>query len=120
MTALVSRQPTDIDKPWMWRDRQGQFHRPQDMATRHLFYTLRMIWNHSMPLPARLLPYKSYEFTQFYTNSYMQTAVGRLTRELATRRDITPSWKRDLEHMINWLTTHQLPHERSLKLEQPS
>jgi hypothetical protein len=36
-------------KPFEWRDRDGHRHDPRKMETRHLFYTLRMVWNQLAP-----------------------------------------------------------------------
>jgi hypothetical protein len=32
---------------FMWKDDDDVFHDPERMETRHIFFTLRMIWNHS-------------------------------------------------------------------------
>jgi len=45
---------------YMWRDTDGHFHDPKSMETRHVFFTLRMIWNHHAPLEARIEPYRRY------------------------------------------------------------
>jgi hypothetical protein len=75
---------------FMWRDRQGTFHKPENMTTQHVFFTLRMIWNHSAPLGMRIKPYKQYNFGSFYTKDYMITAVYALAEELSTRTDLQP------------------------------
>lgn len=88
-----------IAKLWTWRDTKGQFHEPATMETRHLFYTLRMIWNHSMPESVRLRPYRHYDFGPFYTAEYLQHALLHIGRELLQRSDLRPDWKADLAHM---------------------
>lgn len=74
--------------PFQWRDRSGKFYPPAEMETRHLFYTLKMIWNHSVPEHMKLKPYKRYTFNSFYTNEYMTKAVKALTAELKIRENI--------------------------------
>lgn len=86
-----------------WRDREGRFHRVEEMETRHLFYVLRMIWNHCAPSDGKLLPYKKYLFTPFYTAVYMRQAVIEIYRELSGRTNLTASWKRELEFIANYV-----------------
>ena len=73
-----------------WRDRFGEFHRPTEMETRHLFFTLRMIWNHTCPEQFQIKPFQEYDFSDFYTTHYFKTAVLALSAELATRNDLEP------------------------------
>ena len=91
-----------------WRDRHGTLHDPKNMLTRHLFYTLKMIWNHSMPGAARLLPYKSYSFGSSYSREYMVSAVRALAVEISKREDIWPDWQKQIDHMIAFLSTKQI------------
>lgn len=118
--SLTHPTPTQAQHPWRWRDRTGQMRDPKRMTTNHLFFTIRMIWNHTMPVSARLRPYISYDFSPFYTKAYMLEAIKHLTPELATRTDMKPEWKRELSRMLDWLATHQLPGaEPNLQLEKP-
>lgn len=84
---------------WQWMDRDGNLHDPREMETRHLFYTLRMIWNHAMPENVRLYPYKRYTFGGFCTDEYMQEAVRHIGQELLLRLDIKPAWDHELQAM---------------------
>lgn len=87
-----------------WRDQSGIFHHPNEMETRHLFYTLRMIWNHTMPERVRMTPYRAHEFIDFYTVTYMESAVKAIGSELFTRNDITPQWRKELDFMASHFT----------------
>lgn len=66
---------------WTWRDHSGRFLEPAAMETRHLFYTLRMIWNHTLPESVRLHPYRRYRFSPFYTIEYLQQAIYYIGQE---------------------------------------
>lgn len=91
----------ELQKSFKWRTQNQVYIAPEDMQTRHLFYTLRMIYNHSMPPSFRLLPYKEYYFDKsIYTKSYITQAIRSLAYELATRKDITPEWNADLMRMF--------------------
>jgi hypothetical protein len=104
---LTTTQPTPPAQPWKWRTREGQWLRPAQMTTTHLFYTLRMIWNHTMPAPAQL-PGGRYNFGAYYTEEYMKAAIVHVTTELARRDDLPRELGQQLKHMINWLRTHQV------------
>jgi len=69
------------------------------METRHLFYTLRMIWNHTMPESVRFRRYRNYQLGPFYTAEYLQQAITHIGRELLQRSDLRPKWQADLAHM---------------------
>lgn len=85
---------------WRWRDRRGTFHRPANMATSYLFYTLRMIWNNVCPPWARVGNVRLYSFSAFYTRDYMAEAVGQLLLELVTRDDLTAWQVAELNEMF--------------------
>lgn len=95
--------------PWRWRDRTGQFHRPQDMETRHLFYTLRMIWNNFMPPEMRVGAVKLYDFGPSYTKPYLADAIEHLYRELEKRTDMTQQWSDELNAMKQWFANGDAP-----------
>lgn len=97
---------SQVPAKFLWVDQTGQQWPPELMETRHLFYSLRMIWNHRMPEEAKLHPYKQYDLRR--SDKYLRDAILALTKELATRSDLTDEWRADLQHMINWLSTHQL------------
>ena len=83
-----------------WRDRHGNWFNPREMETRHVFYTLRMIWNHSAPEHLKLKPYNRYRFGKPYTTEYMRLAVRALLAELRTRMDLAPLWLEELNFML--------------------
>ncbi|NML34544.1 hypothetical protein [Paraburkholderia antibiotica] len=93
---------------WQWRDSKGEFHYPANMETRHLFYTLRMIWNNFMPADARVGAVKLYEFGRFYTRDYLKQAIYRIAEELAKRDDMRPEWAAQLLQMRAWFGSAHL------------
>lgn len=101
---------------WTWRDRTGGHHAPQTMETRHLFYTLRMIWNNTMPANAHVGQNpRYYAFGPFYTVEYMKTAVVHIATELATRPDMRANWLRELEQMRRYFDKDLQRIEQQLK-----
>lgn len=115
-STLPEARPSVPATGWTWRDRHNGHHTPQSMETRHLFYTLRMIWNHTMP-PAAHVGYnvKRYSFGAFYTVEYMKTAVVHIAKELATRNNMRADWLRELEQMRSYFDKDLKRIERSLK-----
>ena len=88
---------------FQWKDREDNFHLIDEMATRHLFFTLRMIWNHSMPEDARSVGYHKYRFGSFYTDEYMKDAIKAICRELGQRTDMQATWQFELDRFVNYL-----------------
>jgi hypothetical protein len=107
----------EVARPFLWRDRHGERHLPAHMETRHLFYTLRMIWNNTMPASARL-PGNLYSFGPTYTREYMLGAIVAIVPELATRKNMTPEWRQQLQHMIDWISIYQLKSEKRAQIEE--
>lgn len=96
---LITQTKTLPCEAFKWRDKKGVFHTPKSMETRHLFYTLRMIWNHSMLDTMRIEPYTRYTFNSFYTPAYMKEAIQHVGTELFKRNDLLPEWEMHLRYM---------------------
>lgn len=92
----------DVDlESFRWIDRKGGKHLVRDMDTHHLFFSLRMIWNHSVPEHLQLKPFIQYSLNR--TVEYLKVAVLALACELITRNDLNPEWEADILHMISSL-----------------
>lgn len=89
------------DKTFRWKTQNDEFLYPSDMETRHLFFTVRMIWNHSAPPALKLLPYREYSFGPHYTPEYMVKAVRNILYELMRRSDIKEEWKSQINFMFS-------------------
>jgi len=98
----------EVQESFKWRDRHGEYHDIQSMETRHLFYTLRMIWNHTMPL--KFVPFRQYSFAPFYTVEYMTDAVRNIVPELWNRKDMTNVQRTTIAEMINYLAHGHITH----------
>lgn len=92
-----------LAKQFMWKDRENQFHLIHEMDTKHLFFTLRMIWNHYTPIQMRIEPYKKYKIGTFYSKEYISDAIKHITRELGTRNDLTPYFIKCLTKMKEYI-----------------
>lgn len=85
---------------FLWRTREGEMVSPGDMETRHLFYTLRMIWNCHAPEAERVgRNVKLYSFGPSYTRAYFEEAIANLAANLLRRDDIAPWQMAELEQM---------------------
>ncbi|MBU0801381.1 MAG: hypothetical protein KKA05_10340 [Alphaproteobacteria bacterium] len=91
-------------RPFQWRTSEGLMLKPSSMVTRHLFYTLRMIWNHSVPERCRVgKSIRLYTFGEFYTADYMRLAVRFIGTELMGRDDLADWQRRELFEIASWL-----------------
>lgn len=100
----VSIMNSESSKPvksdgFKWKDRYGEFWDISDMRTDHLYYVIRMIWNHSAPDHLKLKPYKGYKFGSYYSVAYMKASVENMLNELSNRPDLTYKMKADLLFM---------------------
>jgi hypothetical protein len=106
MEEVRSDAPTfgsrDLAPAWRWRDATGNLWPPEQMVTRHLFHTFRMIWNNHMPPEARVGLVRLYRFPSAYTREYLGDAVVALGRELGRREDLLPEWRAQLLRMAMW------------------
>lgn len=65
---------------WVTQDRQ--ILEISEMDTRHIFHCVRMLWNHTVPIKYRLLPYRRYrlDMTREYILSRMKALLDELSR----------------------------------------
>lgn len=91
---------TEITSNFRWRTRSGDFVNIEDMDTHHLFYTVKMIWNHSVPEQYKIKPFQQYRFPAIYTPKYIREATAAMLCELKTRDDITDYWLAQLHFMV--------------------
>lgn len=121
MAKLVITRPFDTlpDLNWRWRDRLGNAHYPHEMETRHLFHTLKMVWNNFMPAHQRVGSVKLYRFGSAYTEDYLRDAVMQIGSELF-RRELTAYQRQILEEMAAWLQPTDPMSSQSAKLPSTS
>lgn len=74
--------------PFLWISHKGEAHYVTDMATPHLFYSLRMLWNNTVPPAFRVGKFKRYSDIPNWSKDYVQRAINELSTELAARSDL--------------------------------
>lgn len=89
----------ELKKAFIWKTQDGCDIELSKMTTQHLFFTLRMIWNHSAPVEDRIEPYRRYYFSDYYTDEYVREGVRNMLIELSRRNDLKPYFTRCLNHM---------------------
>jgi len=107
MSAIARKSTQDVEPAFRWRDRDGGFHDPSGMETRHLFHTVSMIWNHVMPPEAATHDFQRYSFSPFYTEDYMRSAVRAMLPELLGRDDLTAAWRHRIDFMRGWMLSQE-------------
>lgn len=77
---------------FIWRTHTGQRRYVSDMASPHIFYAMRMIFNHSVPPAFRVLrpgeTMNRYPDVPHWTPEYRQAAINAFNRELEERDDL--------------------------------
>lgn len=73
---------------FVWISHSGREYYPQDMASMHLFYALRMLFNNTCPAAFRVGKFKRYRDIAEWSPSYRQAAGLALTEELMNRDDL--------------------------------
>jgi hypothetical protein len=87
----IPHQPrtiADIQTPFVWRTHKGSEMVPADMATPHLFYTIRMLFNNVVTADYRVGGFKSYPEIDSWSPEYIYQALYELNQELQTRDDL--------------------------------
>ena len=108
---LTSANPTTPDKyvgP-MWLDQYGTPHPVHSMRTSHLFFVIRMLWNHSAPEHLQLRPFKRYRIHR--SPEYIAGILPVIYDQLMTRDDLAENHRRELDIM----RAHWLPELKPLR-----
>jgi hypothetical protein len=101
IATLRTALPARLIAGWTWKTHDKRLMKPQEMATSHLFNTLLMIWNHTMPEECRFHPYKRWRLG--YSPEYLKHAIYELAWEMAKRTDqLNPRQMRILDAMASW------------------
>jgi hypothetical protein len=74
----------------------GQEIFPSEMETRHLVFTLRMIYNHLVPAHMRVPGGKRWGDIDKMPVRYLQDSVRHMTAEVTKRPDLTPEHRQIL------------------------
>lgn len=107
MTDITVFTGTALIPGWRWHTAREGLLPPAEMETRHLFNTLRMIWNNFMPPSMRVGAVRLYRFDpRTHPRRYLGEAILQIGRELFTRPDITPGMQIQLEQMAAFLRRH--------------
>lgn len=91
--------PPSLTEPFVWLTYEGAELAPAAMTTTHLFHSLRMVWNHTVPETYRLQPYRAWGGVADWPADYRRDAMTAFTAELAKRKDLTDMEGADLAHM---------------------
>lgn len=82
---------SDFAEPFVWVTHKGESLLVENMATPHIFYSLRMVWNHTVPPVFRVTDgggeFNRYRDVPHWTDEYKRQALEAFTRELENRND---------------------------------
>ncbi len=86
-------------EPFHWRTVEGIVITPPAMTTTHLFHAARMVWNHTVEDPLRLMPYREWPAVYDWTADARRDAMEAFLTELAGRKDATPEHAVEIAHI---------------------
>lgn len=89
------------DDEFTWVTHKGQMYEVSEMATPHLFYSLRMLFNHVVPPVFRVLgageTMKRYDDVKYWSPDYQHDALEALSHELESRDDLDDALRYQFE-----------------------
>jgi hypothetical protein len=100
--GFPSRQVQKLEdqEPFVWETNDGNFLELRNMATPHLFYTLRMIFNHSVPPAFRVGEFRRRANIDRWPLDYREQAGHEIRGELRKRADLDPWMKGEVQDMV--------------------
>ncbi len=78
-------QPECDDLLFRWATAEGCYLLPSEMDTLHLFHTVRLLWNHTVPEAAQLKPFREWHLT--LDSDEREEAMREMLAELGRRVD---------------------------------
>ncbi len=88
---------------FQWHTHKGKSLKPKKMATPHLFYALRMVWNGSVPPIWKVGDGPNYSDVPMWNKEYKRLAIEELAAELVSRDDaaeLEPDLRTQFHEMI--------------------
>lgn len=70
-----------------WTTHDGREFRPRDMATTHLFNSIKMLYNNTVPPAFRVGEFRRWKDVATWDPEYLQEAMGELASEFESRTD---------------------------------
>lgn len=86
--------------PFIWITRKGEVQYVDEMATPHIFYALRMLFNHAVPPAFRIGDFKRYPELEEWSNDYKLDAQKAFLTELKLRDDLESELQYELDDMF--------------------
>lgn len=97
---VVKSKPKKVFDNTLWCTSAGAKMSPADMETKHIYSTIRLLWNSYMPRPLSVGTYKAVWFNpELYTAEYLSAIIPALYSELLTRDNLLASHKAELANM---------------------
>lgn len=101
-TALLNRSAAEVQTPFIWTTQTGERIPVTKMRSSHLFYVVRMIFNHTVPPTLQIAGCQRYDGPQRWPMARRLESVKAMLEELARRPNDLPPWMyAQLEHMRN-------------------
>lgn len=102
--AWSKTRPYEVDEGFRWLTMDCRLLRPCEMATSHLFNSVKMMWNHMLPKQFQILPFTEYKGVYQWTKGETRIAIKNLLHELMNRSDRTEGMNDALRRMMQHLS----------------
>lgn len=85
---------------FVWKTHKGQLLWLSEMATSHIFFAFRMVFNNSVPPCFRVGDYKPYSDISTWSVEYREQALRKMGEALAERRDLEKNQRAELNDIV--------------------
>lgn len=113
----LSNLPPMLDPNFRWETMECKILTTREMNTWHLFNSLKMIWNNTVPAHCRVSNFKPYSGIDKWPKRLRQHAITCLYHELCLRPDVTKDMIRVLREMMAHMS--RIPLEERKLLNAP-
>ncbi len=98
--GVVLRIIAGEQKPFVWVTHKGKSMSVRQMATEHLFYTIRMLYNHSVPPFLRVGEFVRYPDVSRWPIDYRRKASAAMFKEFNRRSDCERADIHEIDDMM--------------------
>lgn len=105
--SVPSRGSNPVDPNFRWQCQDGRIMRAQEMHTSHLYNSLKMLWNNTVPRAYVVLPF-NHKYKVNIERDQRRWAVGNLFNEIMNRTDRTPAMDEGLRQMAQAVSTMKI------------
>lgn len=112
MSMVIGPKPGSPVDPnaFLWKQHQGGHIRVEKMTTTHIFFSLRMLFNHLVDRESLRIPgCKQWGGIRRWSPDYIRRSTRALLAVLRTRTDLPPNLRAQFDHIVRVCAEHLKP-----------